>query len=210
MPLVTTGRQVTAVSQAENKHLIIGQAVNGPSLGLPFNKAVSTTTHEEVIKNESDYKRLVDAGVTWFGHVLDHFGAETFQNGTRDARFFTDPDLVVRAVPIKVALGVMGNAWFEVSRPMQAQHKKALTDIDWRVSPAWQGIAGKVTQKVETQKIDGKTIRVPIEGEFKLSAAGAKEVGAAAVRALTNPESTAGRLVRGSSPATVEPARAAA
>jgi DNA-sulfur modification-associated len=211
VPLVTTGRQVTAVDQAENKHLIIGQAVTMVrAIGLPFSKAVSATAHDEVIKAESDYERLVDAGVRWFGHVLDHFGAETLPDGTRDARVFTDPDLVVRAVPIKVALGVMGNAWFEVNRPKQAEHKKALREIDWRVSQRWQGIAGKVSQKVEKQKVDGRTIRVPVEDEFTLAAAGAKEVGAAAVRALTNPNSQAGRLVRNLSPVTVEPVNAAA
>jgi hypothetical protein len=197
VPLVTTGRQVTAVNQAENKHLIIGQAVTMVrALGLPFNKAVSTTTHDEVLKDEADFERLVQAGVSWFGQILDHFGAETLPDGTRDARVFTDPDLVVRAMPIKVALGVMGNPWFEVNRPKQAEHVTALTEIDWRVSPAWQGIAGKVSPRVEKQKINGKTVRVPVDGEFALAASGAKELGAAAVRALANPESKDGRLVR--------------
>jgi hypothetical protein len=91
----------------------------------------------------------------------------------------------------------MGNPWFEVNRPEQAKHTKALEEIDWRVNPAWQGIAGKVSPKVETRKAEGKTTRVTVEGEYKLAAAGAKEIGAAAVRALTNPDSNPGRAVRG-------------
>jgi hypothetical protein len=198
VPLVTTGRQVTAANQAENKHLIIGQAVTMTrGLGLGFSKAVSTTAHEDVIKQQEDYDRLVAAGVKWFGHVLNHFEAPTLPDGTCDARIFTDPDLVLRAVPVKVALGVMGNPWFEVNRPEQAKHRQALEEINWHVSTAWQGIAGKVSPKVERHKVEGKMTRHTVEGEYTLAAAGAKEVGAAAVRALTNPDSNAGRVVRG-------------
>jgi hypothetical protein len=198
VPLVTTGRQVTAVDQAENKHLIIGQAVTMVrALGLGFSKAVSTAAHDDVIKDPEDYDRLVNAGVTWFGSVLDHFEAPMLPDGIRDARVFTDPDLVVRAVPVKVALGMMGNPWFEVNRPKQAEHRQALQDIDWRVGPSWQGVAGKVSQKIEKRKLDGKTISVRVDDEYTLAAAGAKEVGAATVRALTNPDSNAGRAVRG-------------
>jgi hypothetical protein len=207
VPLETTGRQVTAVSQAESKHLIIGQAVTmvrGLGLG-GFSKAVSGSSYEEVIKNQSDYGRLVAAGVSWFGAVLDHFGAETMPDGTRDARVFTDPDLVVRAVPVKAALGVMGNPWFEVNLPKQAEHKKALGEINWHVGREWQGIAGKVSPRVVTRKVDGKTVRDEIPDEYTLAAAGAKELGAAAVRALTNPTSNAGRAVRGMPPKSAEP-----
>ena len=180
-------------------------------LGLGFSKAVSATAHEDVIKQQEDYDRLVDAGVTWFGHILDYFKAPTLPDGTRDARVFTDPDLVVRAVPVKVALGVMGNPWFEVNRPEQAKHKKALEEIDWRVSMAWQGIAGKVSPKVETRKTEGKTTRVTVEGKYKLAAAGAKEIGAATFRALTIPDSNPGLAIRGkASDRTVATKKAAA
>src|SRR4051794_36251972 len=63
VPLETTGRQVTAVSQAANKHLIIGQAVTmvrGLALG-GFSKAVSATSYDDVIKDPKDYDRLVEA-----------------------------------------------------------------------------------------------------------------------------------------------------
>ncbi len=202
VPLETTGRQVTAVSQAEHKHLIIGQAVTmvrGLGLG-GFSKAVSATSYEDVIKDQKDYERLVEAGVSWFGAVLDYFGAERMPDGTRDAGVLTDPDRVVRAVPVKVALGVMGNPWFDVNLPKQAEHKKALGEINWRVGREWQGIAGKVSPRVVKRKVDGKTVREEIPDEYTLAAAGAKELGAAAVRALTNPASAAGRAVRGAAP----------
>jgi hypothetical protein len=199
VPLVKTGRQVTAVDQAEHKHLIVGQAitmVRGLGLGS-FSKAVSSASLDDVIKDRKDYERLVKAGVAWFGTVLDHFDAETLPDGTRDASVFTDPDRVVRAVPVKVALGVMGHPWFEVVLPKQIEHKRALGEINWWVGPAWQGIAGKISPKFKKNKVNGKTVREPIPDEFTLAAAGAKELGSAAVRALTNPTSVAGRAVRG-------------
>lgn len=196
VPLQTTGRQITAVSKAENKHLIIGQAVTmvrGLGLG-GHSKAVSATSYEEVIKRQADYDRLVTGGVTWFGAVLDHFGAMMLPDGTRDASVFSDADCVLRAVPVKVALGIMGHPWFEINLPRQAESEQALGEIDWVVSPAWQSIAGKVSPK--TRRVGGKTVRVGTD-EWKLAASGAKELGNMAVRALTNRDSVPGRLVRG-------------
>jgi hypothetical protein len=193
VPLLTTGRQVTAVSQAAHKHLLIGQAIQMVrALGLgTFSKAASSTSYDDVIKKDEDFDRLVQAGVTWFGTVLDHFGAATLDGGLRDASVFTDPDLVIRAVPIKVALGVMGHPWFEVNRPLQEQYTTALAEIDWHVSPTWQGIAGKISPKID------KSNKTAIAGEYTLAASGAKELGSAAVRALTNPDTVMGRRVRG-------------
>ncbi|TDD62354.1 hypothetical protein E1263_04150 [Kribbella antibiotica] len=203
VPLVTTGRTATAVAQVEHKHLVIGQAitmVRGLGLGS-FSKAVSSSSVDDVIKDPKDYDRLIEAGIAWFGHVLDHFDADTLPDGTRDARVFTDQGRVVRAMPIKVALGVMGNPWFEVNLPKQEQHKRFLREIDWRVGLAWQGIAGKVS-KVPKPKVASKVAGDTSEDEFALAASGAKELGSAAVRALTNPETLAGRAVRGLKPDT--------
>jgi hypothetical protein len=202
VPLLMTGRQVTSVSQAVHKHLIIGQAiqmVRAVGLGR-FGLATSSSSHDQIIKNGADFERLVEAAKSWFGYVLDHFGSGMLDDGVRDASVFSDPDRVLRAVPVKVALGVMGHAWFEVNRPLQEQHKETLENVDWRVSPNWQGIAGKVSEKTETRKVDGKTVPKVLEGEYKLAASGAKELGGAAVRALTNPETVLGRRVRGEQP----------
>lgn len=202
VPLEDTGRTATAVSQAAHKHLVVGQAITMVrALGLgSVSKAVSATSYAEVIKDEKDYDRLVEAGVAWFGTVLDHFGAVKLSDGTVDADVFTDPDRVVRAMPIKVALGVMGHPWFEVNPRKQTEHKKALGEVDWRVSLSWQGIAGKISPKVVRRKVDGKTVSQRIDGEYKLAAAGAKEMGSAPVLALTQPTSAPGRRVRGSAP----------
>lgn len=199
VPLMTSGRQITAVAQAENKHLLVGHAITMTrALGLgSYSKAVSSSRHDDEIKDPKHYDKVVRAGVTWFGAILDHFGMRTFEDGTREASVFTDPDRVVRAMPIKVALGVMGHAWVEVSLPLQHEHRAALKEINWRVSPAWQGVAGKVTPARAKKKVDGKTVTEDIPDEFTLAASGAKEIGAAVVRALTNPTTQAWRKVRG-------------
>jgi len=207
VPLVTTGRQVTAVDQVEHKHLIIGQAitmVRGLGLGS-FSKAVSTAALDDVIKDQKDYDRLVKAGVAWFGEVLDHFKSEMLPGEIRNADVFTDQERVVRAVPVKVALGVMGHPWFEVNLPKQFEHRTYLGDINWRVGPSWQGVAGKVSPKEVKRKVNGKTVREIVPDEYTLAASGAKELGAAAVRALTNPTTNAGRAVRGLEPTSTSP-----
>jgi hypothetical protein len=190
------------VSQVEHKHLIIGQAitmVRGLGLGS-VSKAVSNSAQDDVIKNPNDYDRLVKAGVAWFGIVLDHFGAETLPDGTRNAEVFTDPDRVLRAMPVKVALGVMGQPWFERNLPKQIDHKRYLGEVNWRVSMKWQGLAGKISPKVEKRKVNGKLVRETVPDEYTLAAAGVKEYGSKAVRALTNPTTNNGRAVRGLEP----------
>lgn len=199
VPLMTSGRQITAVAMAENKHLLVGHAITMVrALGLgSYSKAVSSSAYEEAIKDPKAYDKLVKAGVSWFGTILDHFEMPTLEDGMRSAEIFTDPDRVLRAMPVKVALGIMGHDWFEVNLPKQFEHKAALGEINWRVGPRWQGVAGKVSPATVKKKIDGKTVKEPIPGEFTLAASGAKEIGSAAVRALTQPETIAGKKVRG-------------
>lgn len=196
--LVTTGRQVTAVDQAEGKHLLVGQAitmVRGLGTGS-YSKAVSSSTLDEVIKDPKQYDKVVTAGVRWFGVVLEAF-APVVGAGQPAASIFTHPDYVLKSMPIKVALGVMGHAWVETNLPLQAEYRGALTKINWRVAPRWDGIAGKVTERTETTKVDGKKVKVPMPDEYELAAGSAKMIGAVAVRALTNPSTKAGQVVRG-------------
>ena len=59
-------------------------------------------------------------------------------------------------------------------------------------------MAGKVKAKTKKERnAEGKTVKVEIPGEWDLAAASAKEIGARAVRALTNPSTNVGRLIRG-------------
>jgi hypothetical protein len=188
VPLQESGRQITAVAMAENKHLTVGAAITMVrAVGLgSYSKAVSTTTFDEVLKDPAEYEKLVNAGVEWFRFLLDHFKMGEV-DGVRSAEIFTDPDRVLRAMPIKVALGVMGNAWFAGDVHQQRQHVDALGQINWKVGPEWSGIAGKVSEKIVTQTV---------AGDYQLAASGAKEIGTKVVRALTSPTTTDGELVR--------------
>lgn len=210
VPLMGSGRQITAVARAENKHLLVGQAITMVrALGLgTFSKAVSSSTYEEAIKEEKDYDKIVKAGIEWFGAILDHFEMPTLEDGSRSAAIFTDPDRVLKSMPIKVALGVMGHAWVDVNLPLQHEHRASLKDINWRVSEAWSGIAGKVAPKTIKRKVDGKTVTEVVPDEYTLAASSAKMIGAAAVRALTNPETNPGRAIRGRAPVKGEKAEA--
>jgi hypothetical protein len=195
--LVTTGRQVSAVQQAEGKHLLVGQAITMVrALGTgSYSKAVSSSTLDEAIKDPKQYDKVVAAGVQWFGAILEHF-ATVLANQPADS-IFTHPDYVLKAMPIKVALGVMGHAWVETNLPLQHEHRAALKEINWRVADRWDGIAGKVKERTVTTKVDGKRVKVPVPDEYELAAGSAKMIGAVAVRALTNPSTKPGKKVRG-------------
>lgn len=56
--------------------------------------------------------------------------------------------------------------------------------------------AGKISPLTIKKKVDGKTVKEVVPDEFTLAASGVKEIGAVAVRALTNADSNPGRLVR--------------
>ncbi len=197
VPLQGSGRQITLVAMAENKHLLVGHAIAMVrAIGLgSYHQAVSSSSHEDVIKDPAKYQKLVDAGVEWFGLLLEHFNMPEV-DGQRSAAIFTDPDRVMRAMPVKVALGVMGHAWFTGDVNSQRACRAALDEINWTVTPAWNGIAGKVTEKTVRQNVDGEIIAVPVRGEYKLAASGAKEIGQRVVRALTSPTTADGAGVR--------------
>lgn len=196
--LVTTGRQVSAVDQAEGKHLLVGQAITMVrALGTgSYSKAVSSSTLDEAIKDPMQYDKVVAAGVKWFGAILEHF-ATVVGDGQPADSVFTHPDYVLKSMPIKVALGVMGHAWVETNLPLQHEHRAALKEINWRVARRWDGIAGKVKERTLATKVDGKRVKVTVPEEYELAAGSAKMIGAVAVRALTNPSTKAGREVRG-------------
>ena len=104
---------------------------------------------------------------------------------------FIDPDFVFRAMPIKVALGVMGHAWVDpANMSQQTEYRDELRKILWSVNRRWDKIAGKVApkEKTVTERLPNgrkRKHKVKVEPEvLVLAAAGAKEVGANAVNAL--------------------------
>lgn len=168
--LQLAGRQISAVSQANDIHLMFNQArVMVRALGIgSFNGATGSSDRTDGI----DFDRVVKTGVEWFDIVFKHFGGP---------QVFTDSDQVLRAMPVKVAIGLMGHAWYDTDMTERQKHSHSLSTIDWRVRPEWAGIAGKVTQK---------------DGVYKLSASGAKEIGTRAARAITNADSVDGKKIR--------------
>jgi hypothetical protein len=198
--LQRSGRQVTAAAQAEGKHLLFSQTVTMVrAMGTgSYSKAVSSSSLEDaIIKEPKQYDRIVRGGVGWFKVLLNRFQPVVGKDED-PVSIFTHPDYVLRAMPIKVALGVMGHAWVETNLPLQAEHGKSLEKINWRVDERWGGIAGKVALKTKKVKnAEGKTVKEEIPDEWELAAASAKQIGPLAVRALTNASTNVGRRVRG-------------
>jgi hypothetical protein len=202
VPLLRSGRSVNAAAQAEGMHLLFSQTVTMVrAMGTgSYSKAVSSSSLDDAIKDPRQYDRIVKGGVHWFKILFDHFqpvvGADS-----NPASIFTHPDYVLRAMPIKVGLGVMGHAWVETNLPLQAEHGVSLEKINWRVDKRWDGVAGKVALKTRKEKnAEGKTVKVEIPDEWELAAAGAKQIGPLAQRALTNANTNVGRQVRGLPP----------
>ena len=193
---------MTRTSEAEGKHLLFSQTVTMVrAMGTgSFSKAVSSSALEDTIKEKAQFERLVTGGVHWFKVLLEHFGPYV-PPGEDTVSIFTNDDYVLRAMPIKVALGVMGHAWVERNLPLQAEHRESLAKINWRVDSRWDGIAGEVSPKTNKAKNEeGKQVKVEVPEEWELASGKGKMVGALAVRALTSPSSNAGRKVRGLAP----------
>jgi len=197
VPLATTGRQVTAAHEAQHKHLMVNQAITMVrALGTgSVSKALSSSDLTDDIAGVK-YDKIVRAGIDWFGTLLDHFEAGTV-DGVRDAAFLSDPELVVRTMPVKVALAALGHAWVVTNLPAQIEARSYLTEVNWRVSMGWNNLAGKVApKKIVKGRGKQRTVEV-IDGEFTVAAASGKQIGSAALRAIKSGDTKAGRAVRG-------------
>jgi hypothetical protein len=115
--------------------------------------------------------RLEEIAQAWLSRVFSAFGGEAFR----------DKDRVLRSVPVTVSLGALGKGFFDGDSDSQRAALDVLTDeqIDWTVGEHWDGIAGKMN---------------PNTGRFTLG--GGKEYAYATHRALTDPNSSAGRRIR--------------
>lgn len=201
--LQTEGRQTTAAAQAQGEYLLFSQTVvMVRAIGTgSYSKATGRGEFPEALAGHK-YQQVVNGGARFFKNLLDFF-AELVPEGVDPARMFIDPAFVFRAMPIKVALGVMGHAWVDpANMAQQSEYRDELRKILWSVDRRWDKIAGKVApkQKTVTEKLASgrkRKHKVNVEPEvLVLAAAGAKEVGANAVNALVNPRSNAYKQVR--------------
>jgi len=119
---------------------------------------------------EIDWDRLRDAAVSWLGKVFERYGAKAFKS----------KELVLRSVPVSVALGASGRGFYTGASEEQARAYSLLGDesIDWTIGKHWAGIAGKINAA----------------GTFSVGSG--KENAWATYRALTNPEDIGYRRVR--------------
>ncbi|MEV6298196.1 hypothetical protein AB0M02_02195 [Actinoplanes sp. NPDC051861] len=170
--LATDGRQLTIAHQQMGQWLLLTHAeqmvkaiTNGPYKALSNSKAAESW--EGV-----DFERLRQAGVAWFGEIFSYFGGP---------QVLADKSRVIRTIAVRVALASLGSAFYHEDAAGIDRARKALAEIDWIVSEAWNGIGGKV---------------VVTDGVAKMAAGSGKETITKAVQAVTKPETIAGKAVR--------------
>ena len=171
--LATTGRQVTESHRQMKQYLLLTHAeqmVKAVVLG-PY-KALAGRRDESW--DGVDFDRLYTACVEWFGEMFRYFGG---------GDVLADQSRVIRSIPVRVALASLGSAHYAGQPDGRKNASRTLEEIDWQVSPRWNGIGGKVTE-------DKK-------GVYRMSAGSGKETITRAVQAITKPETKAGRAVRG-------------
>ena len=160
MPLVGSGRQVTAVAMAENKHLLVGQAITMTrALGLgSYSKATSTLSYDDALKDDLQYAQVVKAGVELVRHDpgplrdADAGRRQPVRGDLHGPRSSPQVDADQgRARGDGPRLGC--------AEPLRQElHLASLRGINWNVNLDWQGIAGKVNPAKRKVKVDGKTV----------------------------------------------------
>jgi DNA-sulfur modification-associated len=118
-----------------------------------------------------EFTKLEQDASAWLQRVFAKFDANTFR----------DKAYIVRSVPVSVCLGALGRAFYSGDTNDQRDALAVLSDdgIDWTIGQHWSGIAGKVN---------------PDTGRFAVG--GGKEYAYATWRALTEPDSDAGKQIR--------------
>jgi hypothetical protein len=175
--LATSGRQLTMSHQEMGQWLLLTHAEQ-------MVKAIALGPYKALIKSKKadswegvDFERLHKAGVEWLGDVFRHFGGP---------EVLGDQSRVIRTIAVRVALASLGSAFYHRNLAGMGDARTTLTQINWVVSEAWNGIGGKVT--------------INDAGVAKMSAGSGKESITKAVQAVTKPETKAGRAVRGLKP----------
>jgi hypothetical protein len=167
LELETRQRQVPAKSNAILTGLQARMMVAAVAKGVAAVQYGAKPIPEDGV----DFTKLEQDATAWLQRVLAKFDAATFRDKT----------YIVRSVPVSVCLGALGRAFYGGDTNDQRAALAVLSDdgIDWTVGPHWSGIAGKVN---------------PDTGRFAVG--GGKEYAYATWRALTEPESDAGKQIR--------------
>jgi len=189
MTLETTGRQITSTSIAHNRYLMLNQAVQMVrgfalgSVGAATSKSTEAGTAD--IEAAGGFAKVATKATEWFKIVFD-----TVNGYDHVGELLVDEGRVFRAMPVKIAVSILGHPYYGNlgGNPAgygtpdlvgMADARTTLTTINWNVSKAWDGIAGKVTPITDD---DGKPT-----GDFKVAAGSAKEIGNSAYKAIVAP-----------------------
>lgn len=189
MTLETTGRQITTTSIANNRYLMLNQAVQMVrgfalgSVGSATSKSTEAGTAD--IEAAGGFDKVAAKATDWFRIVFD-----TVNGYDHVGELLVDEGRVFRSMPVKVAVAILGHPFYgnlqgnaagygTADLTGMAEARTTLTTINWTISEAWDGIAGKVT--AITDDDDKPT------GEYKVAAGSAKEIGNNAVKAIVAP-----------------------
>lgn len=168
----TTGRQLTT------NHVFLGhrillthatQIIKAMVIG-PHRAVLASSDREESWENV-DFAKLRKAGGEWLKAIIDHFGDTVF----------ADQSLVIRSSPVRLALGALGEAFYTDNDDAKKAAMQALSDINWTVSPAWNGLGG-VVKKDKNR-------------EYRLSGGSSKNF-SPAKNAIMKPNTTNGQAIR--------------
>ena len=172
LELELESRQVPARSEAImtalSARMLVAAMFHGVG-AISYGSKPIPTERDEVGKLDVD--RLQKAAHQWVGRLIEVFGAPAFK----------DRELVLRAVPVLVSLGALGQAHYLTGVDTGAGGETVTDErIDWsHASGRWDGIAGK---------------RSPA-GTFSVGSG--KEYAHATFAALTKPDSPGYAKIRG-------------
>lgn len=133
-----TGRQIGPRNIAAGEWILLGHAVQMvKAIVFGPHGALNAVKTPDVVPESVDIDQLHEAAVTWFGEIVDHLGGP---------QALADKGLMLRAVAPRVVLASLGSAFLDQDEHAMSRARAALTEIQWGVSLAWQGIGGHITE----------------------------------------------------------------
>ena len=173
--LATTGRQLTSAHVANGQHLLLTHAAQMvKSMAIGGAQATRKSSDRESAWEGVDFVALKRGAIQWFRVLLDHFDEG-------EAIFHSDA-YVVRASPIRLALGELGEGYYLKDPEKCRKAKAVLEEVSWQVSEAWNGLAG--------------VVKVSKNGNLRLSGMSGRNY-RPAYNAMVNETSRNGRAIRG-------------